>query len=331
MSIQGEHRKRLTKEAILEKISQFDIYKMYFGNFELNKVTRNKFRGEGDPSFIIGTKFGEITHKDFSDDKWKGNCFSLVQQIYNCNYFDALRIIDKDFSLGISSEITKDYKKIISEYVQPIISEISPPLIQVITRKFKQEELDYWNKYNLDIEDLKKNNVYSISKLYLNRQLFSLKETELRFGYKYGEYWKIYRPFEVSKLKWMPNNVPLTTLDSKEAIIDCTTAWITKSRKDRMVLSKLYPNVLSTQNESIACFSEENLKFIKDNSKKQVIFYDSDPAGVKASKQITKEFDMDYCNIPRSYLSDGVVDPADLVKEYGINKLEQILIKKKLL
>jgi hypothetical protein len=41
----------------------------------------------------------------------------------------------------------------------------------------------------------------------------------------------------------MPNNVPLDTLEGKENIIDCDTAIITKSKKDLMVLKKVYPCV----------------------------------------------------------------------------------------
>lgn len=330
MAIQGLKKINITKELILERISEYDIYLYYYGDFKLNKVMKNRFRGENHPSFIIGTKFGVITHKDLSDDKWKGDCFKLVQQIYNCSYIEALNLIDKDFGLGINSEPIKDLKKIIT-YSQPLIEETVPPLIQVVIRKFTKEELSYWNLYCQDIEDLKKEDIYSISKLYLNRELFPLKETTLRFGYKYGDFWKIYKPYEISKLKWMPNNVPLVTLDGKENIINSDVTWITKSKKDKMVLKKLYAPVISTQNESRACFSQENINYIKTNSKSQILIYDSDPAGVKACKQITKELDMSYFNIPRGYLSDGIVDPSDLVREYGMNKLEQILTRKKLL
>jgi hypothetical protein len=43
--------------------------------------------------------------------------------------------------------------------------------------------LSYWNGYYQDISDLKREQIYSVDKVYLNKQLFPLKETELRFGY----------------------------------------------------------------------------------------------------------------------------------------------------
>ena len=330
--IQGNKKKELTKENILNLISQYDIYRLYMPNkWELNKVCHSPFRRDSEKSFIIGTKFGEITHKDFADSNIKGNCFSFVRQLLQCTYIEALRAIDRDFSLGISTGTTSKHTTIVTTYQQPIIEEKQYSNIQCITRKFTNSELHYWNNYYQDIEDLKANNVFSISKIFLNKERFNVKETELRFGYFYEGQWKIYRPFNERKTKWLPNNVPLTYLEGKENIIQCDTAIITKSKKDMMVLKKVYPCVCAVQNESSACFSEENVLFLKDNSEKQVLCFDSDKAGVSNSQLITKQYDFGYLNVPRNYLSDGINDFADLGKEYGIETIEKILKKKKLL
>jgi hypothetical protein len=329
--IQGKKKIALTKENILNLISQYDIYRLYMPNkWELNKICHSPFRRDSQKSFIIGSKFGEITHKDFADSNIKGNCFNFVQQLLQCNYIDALKSIDKNFSLGISSGEISRHTTIVTTYKQPEIEEKKYSTIQCVTRKFTNEELQYWNEYHQDIADLKANNVFSIKSVFLNKEKFVLKDTELRFGYLYDDRWKLYFPFQTASKKWL-SNVPLTVLDGKENIINCNKAWITKSKKDKMVLLKLYPHVLSTQNESKACFSEENIDYIKSNSNNQILIYDNDAAGVKNSKLITKELDMDYFNISRNYISDGISDPSDLIKNYGIKTLEKQLIKKGLL
>lgn len=333
MTIYGKKKTELTRENILKLITQYDIYRLYMPNkWELNKVCHSPFRRDNEKSFIIGTKFGEITHKDFADSNIKGNCFSFVQQLLQCNYIEALKAIDRDFSLGISTGTTSKHTTIVTTYEQPIIEEKQYSNIQCITRKFTNSELHYWSNYYQDIEDLKANNVFSISKIFLNKERFNLSD-ELRFGYFYNnEHWKIYTPFSKNpKMKWMPNNVPLVTLEGKENIIQCDTAIITKSKKDMMVLKKVYPCVCAVQNESSACFSEENVLFLKDNSEKQVLCFDSDKAGVSNSQLITKQYDFGYLNVPRNYLSDGINDFADLGKEYGIETIKKILKKKKLL
>jgi hypothetical protein len=334
MAIQGERKVKLSIESILSKISEYDIFRFYMTNrkWKLNVATHSPFRKDDNPSFIIGTKHGNVSFIDFADTSKRGNCFNFVQMLYNISNFpDVLKMIDRDFGLGISTGIVGDYKVITSSYTQPLEIGKTYSLIQVITRKFTHEELVYWNQYYQDIDDLKANNVYSIKKLYLNKQEFSLKDSDLRFGYLYDGHWKIYRPFVDAKYKWVPNNVPIHTLEGKENIVNCNTAIITKSKKDLMVLKKVYPNVCAVQNEGIACFTPDNIEYLKANSKKQILSFDSDKTGVVNSQQITKLFDFEYMNVPRTYLSDGIKDFADLAKDYGMSKVEQIVKRKKLL
>jgi hypothetical protein len=333
MAIQGERKLKLSIESILSKISEYDIFRFYMHNrkWKLNVATHSPFRKDDNPSFIIGTKHGNVSFIDFADTSKRGNCFNFVQMLYNISNFpDVLKMIDRDFGLGISTGIVGDYKVITSSYAQPLEIGKTYSLIQVITRKFTQEELSYWNQYYQDIDDLKANNVYSIKKLYLNKQEFSLKDSDLRFGYLYDGHWKIYRPHVDPKWKWVPNNVPITAIDGNISPSD-SPLIINKSKKDYMVMKKLYQNCTAVQNEGMACFSQENVKLFKSHSPRQILAFDSDPTGVKNSQEITKLFGFEYMNVPRTYLSDGIKDFADLARDYGINKVEQILKRKKLL
>jgi hypothetical protein len=241
-------------------------------------------------------------------------------------------MIDRDFGLGFSTGImTGEYKKIISEYKQPEI-EKRYSLIQVKTRKFTNRELEYWAEYHQDLQDLRDNNVYSIKELYLNKQRFPLGEDELRFGYLYeGQYWKIYRPYADKKHKWMPNNVPITAMDGKENIKDCKTAFINKSKKDFMVMKKIFPCSCAVQNEGLGCFSHDNVEYLKANSDRQILSFDADDVGVQNSVQITKMFDFDYTNVPRQYLAEGIKDWADLAKVHGLKVIEDYLKSKQIL
>lgn len=331
--IGGRKKQELTPENILSKISEYDIFKFYMpSDFTLNKPTYSPFRKENNPSFVIGNKRGFISFIDFADTEKRGNCFDFVKMLHNLSSFDdALKLIDKDFGLGILSVNTGEYKRITASYKQPTL-ERRNSLIQVKTRKFTQEELAYWNQYHQDIQDLRDNNIYSIASLYYNRSKFPLKDTELRFGYLYeGKYWKIYRPFADKKNKWMPNNVPITCMDGKENIINCKVAFINKSKKDYMVMKKVFPCSCAVQNEGIGCFSPENVEFLKANSDFQILSFDSDVTGVANSQQITKIFEFGYCNVPKKYLSEGIKDWADLAKVHGLETIEKQLRIKQLL
>ena len=333
--IKGRKRIDLTPDNILGKISEYDIYMMYMPhqNWKINVVTYSPFRNEKHPSFIIGYRGGALRFFDFGDSSRKGNCFDFVIQLFNLpSLREALLMIDRDFDLGIMNESsTKNYERIVATYEQPTSMSKREFFIQVKTRKFTQEELAYWNSYYQDVDDLRANNVYSIDTVYLNKQKFPIKETELRFGYLYEGHWKIYRPFADKREKWMPNNVPITMMDGLDDIIDCDVAFINKSKKDYMVMKKVFPCCCAVQNEGMGCFSEENVEYIKENSDTQILSFDSDETGVKNSKLISDKFGFDYCNVPRIYLGEGIKDWADLARIHGLKTIEKYLTQREII
>jgi DNA primase len=337
MAVNGMKRAMPIKtDSILEKVSEYDIFRYYMPHSEWkpNIVTFSPFRNEKNPSFMIGNKHGRLTFIDFGDTSRRGSCFDFVMMIHNItDYQEALKLIDRDLGLGLSRGTnTNVYKHIVKEYKQPIKTAKTYSHIQVITKKFTNEELAYWAQYHQDIEDLKANNVYSISKVYLNKQLFPAPIGELRFGYLYGDKWKIYRPHAKDKRsKWVPNNVPITAMDGKDDIKQCDVAFINKSKKDYMVMKKIFPCSCAVQNEGLGCFSPDNVEYIKSNSASQILSFDSDVTGVENSQQITQMFDFGYCNVPRKYLSEGIKDWADLARVHGMKAIEDYLKEKELL
>lgn len=325
----------VTREAILNKITEYDIFSYYMPNknWKINKPTYSPFRNEHNPSFVIGTKYGHLTYIDFADTSKKGDCFTFVQQLYNLTSLgEVYALIDKNFGLGLGTDINiGKYKRIVAQNDSPKeLPEKKYSIIQVIAKPFTSRELAYWNQYHQDIQDLKDCNVYSIKTVYLNKRKIPLPG-DLIFGYLYEDRWKIYRPLNPRETKWYPNNVPITAMDGKENIKDCHTALINKSKKDYMVMRKIFPSSCAVQNEGIACFSEENVRYIKDNSKFQVLSFDSDETGVKNSQAITKQFGFSYINVPKKYLIEGIKDWADLSKVYGMKEVENYFKQRKLL
>lgn len=332
--IKGSKLIKLTKDNILKRITDYDIFKMYMpGKWEINHITNSPFREDKNPSFIINNKYGSLSYIDYGRTEYRGDCIHFVRQLYNLPSLDhTLKKIDKDFNLGINSgNLNDNYKIITKQYKQPESIGRRYSKIQVLPKKMTKMDLNYWNSFYQDISDLKRENIYSIKKIFLNKKRFSFDETQPCFGYYYDGYWKIYRPFENKKRKWLPNNVPITTMDGKECIKNADIAFINKSKKDYMVIKKILSTTCAVQNEGIACFSPENVKFLRDNSKKQVLSFDSDIAGVQSSLQITEMFGFDYCNVSKKYLIEGINDWAGLAQKYGLNIIEKYLIEKQIL
>ena len=246
--IKGRKKTRLTPEAILSKISTYDIYRFYQGPFKINEVCVNKHRGEKDPSLIIGNKLSQgLTHKDFGDYSWRGDCWNFVMKIFNCDFSTALRIVDRDFGLGLQEGKLVDIKPSIITWNTPEITIKRPPIIQVIYySKMGKRHLDYWSNFHQEEDDLKKEHIYQIKELWRNKKKVPLGDL-ITYGYYYPEIdkWKIYRPFAPKKLENTPinqwkwdSNIPFDHVDFTGCPADCKRIFVTKSKKDKMVLRK---------------------------------------------------------------------------------------------
>lgn len=322
---------RLTKDEILLRISDYDIYRYYFGAFQINKVYLNHLRGDrSTPAFSIKEYDGNLYHTDFANSDWRGDCFSLVQQIYNCDFKGALHIIDKDFGLGLSGGVVHERKDVIT-WKPPKIIEKKKTLIQVTPKRFTKRELDFWGRFELGLDDIRhdKNVItHSIKDLYINKQKVNIPEGELAFGYLFDDqYWKIYMPYS-KDMKWI-SNVPITTMYGLSNIKNCKKALVTKSAKDYYVCKKFLTSCTAgTQNESNVAISDVNIEYLLNNSELCYLIFDNDYVGVETSKFYNSK-GLKYWNVPKRYLhKHNITDPSGLVETYGSTRLIQQFTKK---
>lgn len=332
---------QISKESILEKISAYDIYRFYQGPFTINEILVNKHRGEKDPSLIIGTKAGGLTHKDFGDYSWRGDCFTFVQQIFKCDFRAALFIIDRDFNLGLGNNKV-DNKPVVITWPEPEVEIKRPPLFQIVySQRYSKEALDYWAKLGQGESDLRREKIYQPIQIWRNRRRLSLGDL-MTFCYYYEEIdgWKIYRPFAPKKTlktpmnqwKW-DSNIPFDYIDNIKAITsDCQRVVVAKSKKDRMVLMKALDTecIIDVQAEDPACLDEENLRKILEIPER-IIVSDNDKKGKEFSWWLTKEHGFKHCNVPDKYRDSEpkCTDFADLCYHYGMEKVIEHFKNKK--
>lgn len=337
--IKGEVKRKdqLTKEAILEKVDDYNIFRYYLGqDINLKKKYHSPFSTDKTPSlcFFGDQTSGKIIFKDFSTGR-SGDCFKFVQDLNNLNFFEALVKIDEDFGLGLKSHSRPVFK--IHKVEKPSIHK-QAKLIQVIPKIYTNEDLSYWGNYQITEEELHRKNVYSVDKLYMNKQLIPSKKDELRFAYEFDEFLKIYTPFSL-EYKWIsscPNDY-MSGFDDIKAKVYAGTQdkrlIISKSVKDEIVLSKFFKDVCSTQNESSASINSENMQYIFRGYQPENVYiaYDNDEAGVEASTYYTKRYGFNYVNVPKIFRREGIKDWSDLVMHKGLDTMENYLKIKKLI
>src|SRR5690606_28704181 len=149
---------------------------------------------------------GNIYHTDFGSLHYRGDCFDFVMQKFFLDFTGALKKIDKDFGLGITDGSFTQREAPIYEIPQSQEKSRSKS-IQVMPRKFTRAMLEYWGKIYQGEDDLKAENVYEVSQLFLDKRRVNLPKDKLVIGYLYAEqYWKIYVPHaeeEKGEFKWM--------------------------------------------------------------------------------------------------------------------------------
>lgn len=312
--------KRNDLDIIKNEIGDHTIYSTYVSGLKLNKAMLSPFRNERRPSFVVKVRAdGSYWHIDYGDDNYKGGSVALVMQLFNLPYHQALRkIVDECHGGTITgAPITKLPEKVKPKEQCVIVAE---------TRPFTILDLEYWEAYGITEQDLIKENIYSVLSFTLDGKEMYKKPMELCFGYKFDKGWKIYFP-ERTDFKWF-SSVPNTEIEGWGNVKHFRRLIITKSRKDRMVLSKLYDNVVNGQNESGSLLSNE-YHHLFEHFKEVWVFFDSDDPGVKACKKITEAKGWKYINTPKNLIPLGIKDPAGWVKEQGYEPLKQFMLTKK--
>lgn len=308
---------KLTKELILSKFSEEQLMEYYLSIPVKKGLVRSPLREDKRPtcSFFRNNK-GTLMFKDFAT----GQCldvFSIVQQIFRCNYFEALRIIANDFGIIQSKTLQKNPGKINENPIKIEDKEISK--IQVEIQDFTELELKWWAKYGITPEILKKFNVYSCKHVFLNGNLLAKSQQHCPiFGY-YGkkyhgiELWRCYFPQRTSYrfiTNWPSKKIQgYDQLPKKGKLL-----VITKSLKDTMCLYSCGITAIAPNSENLE-IKDNILKELQSRFKYIVYFYDNDLPGISNMNRIKKRFpNLIYYWIPRAF---GVKDFSDFYKKYG--------------
>lgn len=317
--------KELTKELIESKISQETLISNYYGVPIKKGLFCAKHRADSHPTCCYYKRNGRIYIKDFGSDYY-GDWIYVVKQKFNCNYYDALAIAANDFDIQKIPHLNKNKVKISNES----LSENKQSIIRVEIRDFQQYELDWWNKFGISLQTLKKFRVFSCKNIWINNHIIHLEtNNQLVFGYYGGikdgiEQWKLYWPNN-KKYKWLSNRdssqlqgARMLPKSGGDLII------IQKSLKDVMLLYEFgIPSV--APNSENTFLSDEQLMKLKSKFKRIIVWYDNDAPGKAYLEKIKKEHpELDYFYIPEDFKEK---DFSDFYKKYGKDEATKFLNK----
>jgi len=317
---------KITSEYVLEHVDDLLIFRYYLGDFSLNKAMSSPLRVDKKPSFKItmNKEWLKLQYKDWTTGE-AGDCFKFVARKFGISWNEAVYKVACDFGIVKGNcVISKKQLQEAREFKEKAQSEYK---IIVDPREMGTAEIAYWEQFSITKEDLKKNHIYGIKHLWVNDKEFILRGG-LHFAYYFPDVdkFKIYNPLD-KDWKWFGNVSAFQMEGLEELKPDPKPLIITKSRKDRIVLSKLYPNVCSSQNEAETAIPKELDDKFDSMYPAKYCWYDCDEAGKNANKKLNYR-GYKWINIPNIYYQEfGIKDPSDLVKFYGIKRASEIIIQ----
>ena len=306
----------ITKEFLQSKYSDETYFEHYLGFPVTKKLFTSVLRSDKKPTCsFYRNKNGDLIYKDFgTGDNF--NFIGLVMEMFNLSYYQAINKIAADFGL-IKTDIIS-VKAEIKESTSKIL-DTGPTYIQVTTKSFSKEELDWWNKFGIEQELLDKYKVFSCEHVFINGRLsVSSTPNNYIFGYYFGtdngrELWKIYMPLR-KKFRFL-NNISMDVLQGYEQLPESGPLLvITKSMKDSIVLKRLgIPAV--APNSEVLIISQEQMNEFHKRFKYIVFYWDRDYAGVTNLQKIRKTYpECAYFINPKNTAKDL----SDCVEKFGL-------------
>lgn len=319
--------KELTEENVLNKITSYDIYSYYLGNFKIGGKMKSPLRAkDNNPSFgiFVHKGNGKLLFKDHL--LGGGDCFRFVMQYFNVDYWEALNIINNDMNLGLmsSSATIKVRKEFVRSEFQPKVKERIE--IAIKARKWNDTDRLYWTEHhNITMKTLEHFNVTPISHFSIDGRVMQCSPIAYAYTLGKGGY-KIYQPnLTVSKGKFMSNlDVRTPWQGSLNLPPKGDLLFITSSFKDVMVLYELGYHAMAPHTEH-QLFDDKVYNFYNERWKQIIVFYDHDDAGITHSKKWEEKYGLKWITTD----SKLGKDPSDYAKFNSLYKLGE-LIKSKL-
>jgi hypothetical protein len=247
-----------------------------------------------------------------------GNVIKLVQLLYNINYSQALIKIADD--MGI---INEDYRVIkIRKIIKLNKKQSNEVNLAIKVRDYEQKDIDWWGKFSISVNTLKKYFVYPCEYIFVNNNpIFCRKLT-----YAYKEFkdskitWKFYQP--EGEYKWISNHKADVWQGWAQMPKSGDILILTKSLKDVMSITENtdYPAVAPQSEGTI--LKKQVVEELKTRFENIYLLFDNDKAGEKFSFELTSKYGFIPIFIPHEFNSK---DFSDLVKNTGINNSITIL------
>ena len=305
----------LTIEYILSKVSEYDIYASYIGQFKPGLIYNSPFRKDTNPSFgiFLSKRTGKLLFKDHGS----GVCGDVIKFVREytgiSNYNEVLQEIVKRLKIT---------NKTVLKSTKPI--ESKETVIGIVRQAFTKIDEQYWGSYHISMPTLEKYNVHSI-KYYLCNGIVKgiYKDENPMYAYKVYNNFKIYRPLGDKFTKWRNNLTEFDVQGYAQLPKKGNLLIITKSLKDVMVLHEMGYNAVSPSSES-TFIPDIVLNDLKKRFKNILLCFDRDIPGVQNMRKVSLKTGLKGFLVHKSFKAKDI---SDAVKTNGFESVHDWLKK----
>ena len=290
----------ITLEYILSKVTEYDIYAHYLGQFKVGMIYQSPFRKDKNPSF--GIFYSKRTKQLLFKDHGTGECGNVIKfvQLYTgkTNYNDILQ--DIVAKLNITPETRLDSSK---QYIPS-----TETIIGVVRQEFTDTDIKYWGQFNISTKTLKKFNVNSIKYYLCNGVVKGIYKPENpMYAYKVYNNFKVYRPLGDKYTKWRNNLTEYDVQGYEQLPKKGEICIITKSLKDVMCLYEMGIPAVSPSSES-TWLPDTVLEDILKRFKRVLICFDRDGPGVRNLRKISLKTGLEPMLVHKKWKAKDISD-----------------------
>lgn len=304
----------ITLDWILSKVTEYDIYAKYIGQFKVGMIYNSPFRKDKNPSF--GIYYSKRTKQLLFKDHGTGECGNVIKFVSlftgKTEYNDILSDIVDNLNITNNTKLVSS-----KQYIPP-----TETVIGIVRQEFTDVDINYWKQFNISINTLKKFNVNSI-KYYLCNGIVkgTYKRENPMYAYKVYNNFKIYRPLADKYTKWRNNLTDYDIQGYEQLPQKGDILFITKSMKDVMCLHEMGYPAVSPSSES-TFLPKDVLEQLKTRFKHIIILFDRDAAGVKRSRKLSRETGLEAMFINKKFKAKDV---SDAVKANSFEEIKNWL------
>ena len=322
-------------EDIFEFTTEVEIISYYLNLSEIPCLIKSPLRMDSHPSFSIYTPNGKnVKFVDFGTGEY-GNCFSLLQALWNLSFREVISRIYLDLPKITKNPTLKvnisnfQYKDLHAQGLQcPKTQQL-----KVTIRNWQSYDLEYWESFGVSKPWLEFGKIFPISHIFIQKEG---KAQTVWPAHEYAyvfvenkdniESIKIYQPYHT--FKWL-NNHDSSVWDLWEQLpASGEKLIITSSRKDALSIWENSGIPSCSMQSERQLPKKQVIEELKSRFKRVFILYDNDfnkpiNTGREYGSKIAKEFDIQQIELPAEL---ECKDSSDFCHKYGRKQLQTQLL-----